>query len=202
MNRLARAAALVLAVALAPVATAAQQVHQTSAGPVEVSRVVAGLDVPWAVAFIPGGFLVTERRGRLLHFADGGYRLVANVPAVWAHGQGGLLDVALAPDFAQSRTIYLSYSEPGDGGTAGTTVARARLADLESRTGKFDEALISVEAAAAATRDPKNHRYTATNGTATNNATFRLTLTPTAPAPSARVRDQPDRHNGDIRPVG
>jgi glucose/arabinose dehydrogenase len=51
------------------------------------------------------------------------------VPAVAADGQGGLLDVALAPDFAQSRMIYLSYSEPGEDGRAGTSVARARLGE-------------------------------------------------------------------------
>jgi glucose/arabinose dehydrogenase len=52
---------------------------------------------------------------------------VSGVPAVVGEGQGGLLDVAPAPDFAQSRMIYLSYSEPGEGGTAGTAVARGRL---------------------------------------------------------------------------
>jgi glucose/arabinose dehydrogenase len=53
---------------------------------------------------------------------------IGNVPAVFAEGQGGLLDVVLAPDFAQSRRIWLSYAEPGDGG-AGTAVATATLGD-------------------------------------------------------------------------
>ena len=90
------------------------------------------LEYPWGLAFLPDGrMLVTERPGRLRIVAPDGTLSppLAGVPAVAAEGQGGLLDVALAPDFAQSRTIYLSYAEPGDGGRAGTTVARARLGD-------------------------------------------------------------------------
>ena len=90
------------------------------------------LEYPWGLAFLPDGrMLVTERPGRLRIVTQDGTLSppLAGVPAVAAEGQGGLLDVALAPDFAQSRTIYLSYAEPGDGGTAGTTVARARLGD-------------------------------------------------------------------------
>jgi glucose/arabinose dehydrogenase len=89
------------------------------------------LENPWGLAFLPDGrLLVTERPGRLRIVAADG-RLsepLANVPEVYARGQGGLLDVALDPDFATNRTIYLSYSERGDNG-AGTAVARARLRD-------------------------------------------------------------------------
>jgi len=90
------------------------------------------LEHPWGLAFLPDGrMLVTERAGRLRIVAQDGTLSapLSGVPAVDADGQGGLLDVALAPDFAQSHTIYLSYAEPGDGGSAGTTVARARLRD-------------------------------------------------------------------------
>jgi glucose/arabinose dehydrogenase len=95
-----------------------------------VVTVATGLEHPWGLALLPDGrMLVTERPGRLRIVEPDG-RLSAplgGVPAVYAEGQGGLLDVALAPDFTQSRMIYLSYAEPGDGGTAGTAVARARL---------------------------------------------------------------------------
>jgi glucose/arabinose dehydrogenase len=97
-----------------------------------VVTLTADLEHPWGIAFLPDGrMLVTERPGRLRIVAQDGTLSppLAGVPAVAAQGQGGLLDVALAPDFAQSRTIYLSYAEPGDGGTAGTTAARARLGD-------------------------------------------------------------------------
>ncbi|HET9385629.1 MAG TPA: PQQ-dependent sugar dehydrogenase [Gemmatimonadales bacterium] len=93
------------------------------------------LDHPWGLAFLPDGrMLVTERAGRLRIVTPTGTLSdpIAGVPEVAADGQGGLLDVAVAPDFAQSRLIYLSFSEPGDGG-AGTSVARARLSQTENR---------------------------------------------------------------------
>jgi aldose sugar dehydrogenase len=104
--------------------------HTTSAGPVAVTRVIGGLEVPWAIAFLPeGGFLVTERPGRLRHVrADGSSGVVGGVPAVHAAGQGGLLDVAVARDFAVSREIFLTYAEPRGGGTAATALAVGRLA--------------------------------------------------------------------------
>ncbi len=94
------------------------------------ATVTEGLEYPWGLAFLPDGrMLVTERPGRLrLVDADG--RLhpqpVSGVPAVAAVGQGGLLDVALHPDFARNRWIYLSYAAQGEGGY-GTEVVRARL---------------------------------------------------------------------------
>jgi len=78
-----------------------------------------------------GRMIVTERPGRLrLVSRDGQLSApLTGVPRVFAEGQGGLLDVALDPAFAQNQVIYLSYAEPGDNGTAGTAVARARLGD-------------------------------------------------------------------------
>ena len=104
----------------------------TEKGEAKLSVVARGLSHPWALAPLPeGGFLVTERSGNLRRIAaDGSVSApLAGVPAVSARGQGGLLDVALAPDFAQSRRIYLSYAEPGDGGLAGTSAAYATLGD-------------------------------------------------------------------------
>ncbi|MBA4490109.1 PQQ-dependent sugar dehydrogenase [Paracoccus sp. S1E-3] len=90
---------------------------------------VEGLDHPWAVELLPdGSALITERPGRLKLYKDGAVTDVTGIPEVSAKGQGGLLDVALAPDFATSRIIYLSYAEPREGGN-GTAVARMRLAD-------------------------------------------------------------------------
>ena len=98
---------------------------------IEIETVARGLEHPWGLALLPDGrFLVTERPGRLRLVARDG-RLsdpLAGVPAVYASGQGGLLDVTLDPQFAQNRMIYLSFAEPGEGG-AGTAVARARLTD-------------------------------------------------------------------------
>jgi len=96
-----------------------------------VVTLTSELEHPWGLAFLPDGrMLVTERPGRLRIVEQDG-RLnppLTGLPAIATSGQGGLLDVALAPDFAQSRMIYFSFAEPGDGG-AGTSVARARLGE-------------------------------------------------------------------------
>jgi glucose/arabinose dehydrogenase len=85
-------------------------------------------DEPFAMAFMPdGGLLVTEKAGTLKRRApNGNVTDISGVPEVAAGGQGGLLDVAVAPDFATSRIIYLSYSKPGPGGSE-LAVARATL---------------------------------------------------------------------------
>jgi glucose/arabinose dehydrogenase len=104
---------------------------------VEAETVASGLEHPWALEFLPDGrMLVTERPGRLRIVGPDGTVSppVAGVPRVHAVGQGGLLDVALDPDFGRNRLVYLSFAEPGENGTAGTAVARGRLstAGLES----------------------------------------------------------------------
>ncbi len=101
-----------------------------AARPMRVTTIAEGLEHPWSVALLPdGGFLVTERPGRLRRISPDGTvsAPVTGVPEVFVEGQGGLLDVVLAPDFATTRRIYLGYAEPGDGGTAGTAVAHAIL---------------------------------------------------------------------------
>ena len=93
-------------------------------------REIARFNEPWAMTFLPRGrqALITERSGKLKLWQEDGPTLdVAGVPAVAYGGQGGLGDVILAPDFATSSTIYLSWAEPGDGGTAGAVVGRAKL---------------------------------------------------------------------------
>lgn len=115
----------------APVRQNDQQIA-SERGAVRLTRIAEGLEHPWSVALLPdGGFLVTERPGRLRRIgADGAISApLANLPEVWAKGQGGLLDVVLAPDFAGSKRIYLSYAEPGPDGSAGTAVATAVLGE-------------------------------------------------------------------------
>ncbi|MEL7133506.1 MAG: PQQ-dependent sugar dehydrogenase, partial [Pseudomonadota bacterium] len=99
----------------------------TERGAVTVSPVVTGLDAPWGVAQMPdGGLLVTERDGNLIHVASGSAQSVRGVPRVAAQGQGGLLDITLARDFATSRTLWLTYSKP-QGRGSGTALAAAEL---------------------------------------------------------------------------
>lgn len=101
---------------------------------IAVEEIARGLVDPWAIVFLPDGrMLVTERPGRLrIVTREGGISVpIAGVPDVDARNQGGLLDVVLAPDFAQSRILYFTFAEPRGGGENGTSVARARLSDNE-----------------------------------------------------------------------
>lgn len=96
----------------------------------DVVVLARGLEHPWAVEPLPGGdLLVTERPGRMrIVGADGRVgEPIEGLPRVDARGQGGLLDVALSPDFETDRTIFWSYAEPRRGGGNGTTVARGVL---------------------------------------------------------------------------
>ncbi|MGE0765577.1 MAG: PQQ-dependent sugar dehydrogenase [Hyphomicrobiaceae bacterium] len=97
---------------------------------IAVGVVAKGLEHPWGLAFLPDGrTMVTERPGRVRIVSTDG-RLsqpLSGAPKVAATGQGGLLDIALAPDFARSRLVYLTFSEPRGERTNGTSVARARL---------------------------------------------------------------------------
>ena len=128
-----RVAALLLALSVAlPLSVAAQgPVFEAERGPYRVTTIVAALQDPWSMAFLPNGdMLVTERPGRLRLVRGGQLQPepIAGVPPVRYGGQGGLLEVALHPDFGTNRMLYLTYSKPSADGTQGTTaVARARL---------------------------------------------------------------------------
>lgn len=103
--------------------------------PFEV-QAVADFDEPWAIAMMPDGrMLVTEQKGKLFIVDREGNksRPVRGVPDVDYGGQGGLGDVALHPDFADNRLIYLSYAEGGPGNTRGAAVARAVLDARDER---------------------------------------------------------------------
>lgn len=104
---------------------------ETRSGTVSVTTVVGGLEHPWALDFLPDGrMLVTERPGRMRIVSQGRLSLPLNgIPEVFAHGQGGLLDVRHSPDFAETNQIYFCYAEPGEGNAASTAVARGRLTD-------------------------------------------------------------------------
>ena len=131
MHSLLIVAALVLALsAVSASAEMTKAPQQRSQRPVVAETFAKGLVHPWGLAFLPDGrLLVTERPGRLRIVNQQGQVLppVAGVPDVYASGQGGLLDVALAPDFASSQWVYLSYAEPRGGGRNGTSVARGKF---------------------------------------------------------------------------
>ena len=119
---------------------------QTALHDYRVVTVADGLEIPWSIAFLPGGdILVTEKVGRLRIIRDG--RLlpdpVPGIPEVLVRGQGGLMDVVPHPDFANNRIIYLSYSKSVQGLRAGTTVV-ARGTFENDRFTLMDEIFTAV----------------------------------------------------------
>jgi len=125
------AAAGLAALLLSPAAALAEtREFPSKKAPLSVETVVEGLDQPWSVEVLPdGSYLVSEKGGTLRRIENGKVSApIRGVPEVATNGQGGLLDIALAPDFATSRQLYLTYAARGDGGE-GTAVARARLSD-------------------------------------------------------------------------
>lgn len=129
MNR--RTLVLAMLAAAAPRTALAAGTYETSAGPLRLETVARGLSRPWALAFLPGGeMLVSERQGKLRVVRPDGAvsEPVAGLPDIEAGGQGGLLDIALDPGFAENRLVYLSFTEPRADGS-GTSVMRVRLAD-------------------------------------------------------------------------
>ena len=117
--------------AQAPASVASVQSHEAASTTSRIQTIASGLEHPWAVALLPeGGFLVSERPGRLRRIAaDGSVSApLSGLPTVFAQGQGGLLDVVLDPQYPANKRIWFTYAEPGEGGSAGTAAATATLA--------------------------------------------------------------------------
>ena len=113
---------------------AAEDRVSTQAFDVVVTPVASGLEHPWSVEIMPdGAYIVTERPGRLRIVRDATLgEPIEGLPKLFVGGQGGLLDIALSPDFAKSRQLYFTASVPGPGGQ-GTALFSARLSDDERR---------------------------------------------------------------------
>jgi glucose/arabinose dehydrogenase len=96
---------------------------------------VATFSLPWRIAFLPDGrMLITEKVGPVWLVTQQGEKTpVDNVPAVLYQGQGGMLGVFLSPHYATDHSVYLTYAEPGEPGTSGLALARARLAIGEGK---------------------------------------------------------------------
>jgi glucose/arabinose dehydrogenase len=127
--------ALVSIMAVSSACAAPLEQLQTDEAFIKVETVAGQLDSPWGMAFLPDGrALVTEKPGRVrIVKMDGTVSdPVAGIPKVYSQGQGGLLDVALDPDFSRNRLVYLSFAEARDGGAA-TSVGRGHLSEDGSR---------------------------------------------------------------------
>ncbi|WP_372931811.1 PQQ-dependent sugar dehydrogenase [Shewanella putrefaciens] len=106
---------------------------KTETGHIQIKTIAEGLENVWGMAFLPdGSMLVTERAGRMrIVSAEGKVsEPLTGLPPIVAKGQGGLLDVVLAPDFASSKKIYFSYAEPGEGNLAALNSTAVSFATL------------------------------------------------------------------------
>lgn len=91
--------------------------------------VVADINIPWGMAFLPdGSMLITEKAGDLIHFKNGKKTLIEGVPEIYVRGQGGLMGIKLHPDYETNGWIYLAYaSAEGEGEGGNTAIMRAKL---------------------------------------------------------------------------
>ncbi|MEO0504630.1 MAG: PQQ-dependent sugar dehydrogenase [Bacteroidota bacterium] len=96
---------------------------------INLVQITDAIAQPWGLAFLPDhSILITERTGTLWHYRDGNLTEITNVPSVYVHGQGGLMDVEVHPNFAENKWIYLSYSYTKDTKVGGNTaILRATL---------------------------------------------------------------------------
>lgn len=122
------ALALLIALAAASPAAAQTVTERTEAAGIVATVVADGLSHPWGMDILPDGALVVSERGGALRILRDGVvsTPLPGLPEIAAVGQGGLLDVALAPDFAETGELYFSFSEAGEGGV-GTALGRAVL---------------------------------------------------------------------------
>lgn len=108
-----------------------RDITQSQSAEIEIQELANGLDHPWAIAFLPDGrLLVTERAGdlRILNTDTTLSDPLSGVPEVYNKDQGGLLDVAVDPNFDQNQRIYLTFAEEGENGTASTALGFGTLA--------------------------------------------------------------------------
>lgn len=95
-----------------------------------IDTLADGLQNPWGMEFLPDGrILIAERPGRLRVWEDGSLlnEHIEGLPDIWSHGQGGLLDVVMHPDYNENSLIYLVYAARGNEGGGNTAISRARL---------------------------------------------------------------------------
>ena len=121
-----------------------ERVKTKKGAEVMVETLTRGLNHPWGMASLPDGrLLITERNTGKLYVLQSGRTLskpLDGVPKVWASGQGGLMDVALDPNFGQNGYVYLSYAKPGEGGKASTALGRGKLAS--NRIENFEDIFV------------------------------------------------------------
>ena len=103
-------------------------IKEASNNSFKLEKVVDEVEIPWGITQLPdGSLLYTEKEGPLIHFKDGKKTFIKNVPPVFAHGQGGLLDIVLHPKYSENGWIYIALSVSPDGKKGNTRIIRAKL---------------------------------------------------------------------------
>ncbi|MEM0977804.1 MAG: PQQ-dependent sugar dehydrogenase [Pseudomonadota bacterium] len=170
------------------VSAAFSETIETSVGPVEVTPVVGDLNAPWAVAIIETGkYLITERDGRIWFVQDGDKTAVSGVPDVYAEGQGGLLDLVLARDFATTNEVFITYSRPSGRG-AGTALAVAEFDEGAKRLRNVRDIFVSNDVSGGG-------RHFGSRVVEANDGTLFLTIGDRGDRPTAQ---DPSVHNGSV----
>ncbi|MBK5295969.1 MAG: PQQ-dependent sugar dehydrogenase [Vicinamibacteria bacterium] len=107
-------------------------VRKSERHPYRIEIVADGLTTPWGMTFLPDGRLLVSERPGIVRVLDLGTPLtppITGTPAVWAQQDGGLLDIAIHPDYAANGWIYLAYCEPGPAPTSTTKIVRGKIRD-------------------------------------------------------------------------
>tara|TARA_R110002124_G_scaffold158111_2_gene325214 strand:+ start:362 stop:1459 length:1098 start_codon:yes stop_codon:yes gene_type:complete len=153
-----------------------------------IQPMVTDLDTPWAVAPLPdGAVLVTQKDGTLILQHHSGRINVAGVPQVADDGQGGLLDVTIARDFAATGALFLTYAKP-QGRGSGTALASARLSDDGQRLENLKELFVMKPGSAGG-------RHFGSRVVEAPDGTLFMTIGDRGDRPAAQDRS---RHNGSI----
>ena len=180
-----RAMAIPIGICLSATTIAAME---SSQGRLSVTTMATGLDEPWGLGFLTGGgFLVTERAGRLWLFKNGERREVRGVPKVVGLGQGGLLDIMIPRDFERTRQIYLTFSK-AQGRGEGTALGRATLATDGAR-------LLNFQTLFEMTRGSRGGRHFGSRVIEAPDGTLFMTIGERGDRPSAQDLS---RHNGSV----
>jgi aldose sugar dehydrogenase len=177
-----------------PSKLAAQTEIATADGPMRITPVAEGLTEPWAIGFLPeGGFVITEREGQLKLFAAPGAEatIIDGLPEVYVDGQGGLLDVMIPRDFATSREVWLSYSQPQGNGGAGTAIGRGVLSLDGSRLEGFETLFAAPEGGSGG-------RHFGSRIVEAKDGTIFLTIGDRGTGPDGKEAQDPARAEGKV----
>ena len=152
-----------LSAALTPLFAPALIAADSGSAGVDIKVMATGFSAPWAIGFVPGGVLVSERDGALILLSGSARREVKGLPKVYAEGQGGLLDILVPADFQRSKEIFLTLAKPKNGGAVSALIR----ADLDLEAGQLNNlrTIFEMNTASSSTRHFGSRVLEARDGT-------------------------------------